>query len=101
MRTPLLLRVLLSAILLAAVIDVAGAAPIARQRAYRDNDARQPTIQSESPWRKGLEADELGEDPMLREEEFWKQRAFPFDRVPTGALERAIARQEQMARRKG
>ncbi|MCX8050843.1 MAG: hypothetical protein N3B17_02980 [Chlorobi bacterium] len=41
------------------------------------------------------------EDPFARETEFWKQRAFPFDRIPDGAYERAIEHAERLARRKG
>ncbi|MFN4768493.1 MAG: hypothetical protein ACK5JL_00480 [Candidatus Kapaibacterium sp.] len=68
----------------------------------RANDGdKKVEIQSEAPWRKGLEEHESGEDPMRREEEFWKERVYPFDKVPPGALERAIAQQDQMWRRKG
>lgn len=41
------------------------------------------------------------EDPFAREVEFWKQRAFPFDRIPEGAYERAIEQAERLAHRKG
>ncbi|MCX7929732.1 MAG: hypothetical protein N2663_03310 [Chlorobi bacterium] len=38
------------------------------------------------------------EDPFTREVEFWKQRAFPFGRIPEGAYERAIEQAKQLAR---
>ncbi|MCX7937254.1 MAG: hypothetical protein N2971_06050 [Chlorobi bacterium] len=41
------------------------------------------------------------EDPFAREGEFWKQRAFPFDRIPEGAYERALAHAERLRQRKG
>lgn len=41
------------------------------------------------------------EDPFAREVEFWKQRAFPYDRIPEGAYERAREHAERLARRKG
>ncbi len=41
------------------------------------------------------------DDPSRRNEEFWKQRVFPFDNIPQGATERAIAMQKQLARGKG
>lgn len=41
------------------------------------------------------------EDPFAREFEFWKQRAFPYDRIPEGAYERAIVHTERLAQRKG
>ena len=41
----------------------------------RANDGdKKVEIQSEAPWRKGLEEHESGEDPMRREEEFWKDK---------------------------
>lgn len=94
-------RALVLVVLSVTAIDAIASSRTARSRTDRDNDAKRPSVQSEAPWRKGLEEDESGEDPMRREEEFWKQRVYPFDRVPTGALERAIAQQDQMARRKG
>lgn len=42
----------------------------------------------------------LEEDPFVRDIEFWRQRAFPFDRTPEGAYERAIAHAERLAQRK-
>ncbi len=41
------------------------------------------------------------DDPFRREAEYWKQRTYPFDNIPQGSLERAIAVQKQMANRKG
>ncbi len=41
------------------------------------------------------------DDPYRREMEFWGQRAYPFDKIPDGALDRAVAKQKSMLQRKG
>ena len=40
-----------------------------------------------------------GEDPFRRDEEYWKQRVYPFDKIPDGALERADAATAVVPRR--
>ncbi len=59
----------------------------------RDNEGSRQSLEQKE--------NDHDEDPYRRDVEFWKQRMFPYDKLPDGALERAIAVQKQMQNRKG